>query len=181
MFMLISYLMIFQFHCWRCGEVFCTRCISTNTGLPGHHSRRAVPVCKPCFKMLRHSPSIDFPPSWSCVKEGFLFLQEFCSVSWTVKNEKENFADVMRKKNCDVVNTRSVWKFPVNKHWQTNLSHAAFVRVIHKTEHEVSVKVSTLGIPGAGAFFFVMCFTQITACKDCHVPLGIIMLEVTYG
>lgn len=98
MFMLISYLMIFQFHCWRCGEVFCTRCISTNTGLPGHHSRRAVPVCKPCFKMLRHSPSIDFPPSWSCVKEGFLFLQEFCSVSWTVKNEKENFADVMRKK-----------------------------------------------------------------------------------
>ncbi|XP_025086594.1 myotubularin-related protein 6-like isoform X2 [Pomacea canaliculata] len=52
-----------KFHCWRCGEVFCTRCISTNTGLPGHHSRRAVPVCKPCFKMLRHSPSIDFPPS----------------------------------------------------------------------------------------------------------------------
>ncbi|KAK7096994.1 hypothetical protein V1264_004036 [Littorina saxatilis] len=48
-----------KFHCWKCGEVFCMRCIAHNTALPGHFSRKPVPVCKPCYKMLRRSPSLD--------------------------------------------------------------------------------------------------------------------------
>ncbi|KAL8587614.1 hypothetical protein ACOMHN_045303 [Nucella lapillus] len=48
-----------KFHCWKCGEVFCMRCIAHNTALPGHYSRKPVPVCKPCYKALRRSPSMD--------------------------------------------------------------------------------------------------------------------------
>ncbi|WAQ97999.1 MTMR6-like protein, partial [Mya arenaria] len=50
------------FHCWRCGEVFCTRCIVRHVPLPGHDSHRPVPVCKPCYRLVRHSPSMEFQP-----------------------------------------------------------------------------------------------------------------------
>ncbi|KAL3880470.1 hypothetical protein ACJMK2_032706 [Sinanodonta woodiana] len=49
-----------KFHCWKCGEVFCTRCIARNIPLPGHYSHRPVPVCKPCYKEIRHSTSMEF-------------------------------------------------------------------------------------------------------------------------
>ncbi|KAL5012393.1 hypothetical protein ScPMuIL_010944 [Solemya velum] len=52
-----------KFHCWKCGEVFCTRCIARNIPLPGHYSQRPVPVCRQCYKEIRHSPSMEFPPS----------------------------------------------------------------------------------------------------------------------
>ncbi|XP_053399742.1 myotubularin-related protein 8-like isoform X2 [Mercenaria mercenaria] len=51
-----------KFHCWKCGEVFCTRCIARNIPLPGHDSQRPVPVCKPCYRHIRHSPSMEFNP-----------------------------------------------------------------------------------------------------------------------
>lgn len=38
-------------HCWRCGEIFCTRCI-LSTPLPGHHSGKPSPVCRGCFKVV---------------------------------------------------------------------------------------------------------------------------------
>lgn len=50
-----------KYHCWKCGEVFCTRCIDKHTSLPGHLSQRAVPVCRPCFREIRHSGSIESP------------------------------------------------------------------------------------------------------------------------
>ncbi|XP_076446061.1 phosphatidylinositol-3,5-bisphosphate 3-phosphatase MTMR8-like isoform X2 [Babylonia areolata] len=52
-----------KFHCWKCGEVFCLRCIARNTALPGHYSRKPVPVCRPCYKALHTSPSMEFPVS----------------------------------------------------------------------------------------------------------------------
>lgn len=39
-------------HCWRCGEIFCTRCIDKTIPLPGHHSGKPVPVCRGCFKVV---------------------------------------------------------------------------------------------------------------------------------
>lgn len=51
-----------KFHCWKCGEVFCTRCIARSIPLPGHYTHRPVPVCKPCYKEIRHSPSMEFNP-----------------------------------------------------------------------------------------------------------------------
>lgn len=44
-------------HCWRCGEVFCTRCLDKQTSLPGHSSHRPVPVCRSCYKQIRLSSS----------------------------------------------------------------------------------------------------------------------------
>ena len=44
-------------HCWRCGSVFCARCIDRMMALPGHLSQRPVPVCKACYKDIKHSPS----------------------------------------------------------------------------------------------------------------------------
>lgn len=38
-------------HCWRCGEIFCTRCI-LSIPLPGHYSEKPVPVCRGCFKLV---------------------------------------------------------------------------------------------------------------------------------
>ncbi|XP_059484789.1 myotubularin-related protein 6 isoform X1 [Neocloeon triangulifer] len=46
-------------HCWKCGDVFCTRCIDKHTALPGHDSQRAVPVCRTCFRELRRTFSVD--------------------------------------------------------------------------------------------------------------------------
>ncbi|XP_005111133.2 myotubularin-related protein 6 [Aplysia californica] len=52
-----------KFHCWKCGEVFCVRCIARNISLPGHYHRKPVPVCKPCYKEVKRSPSVEFPIS----------------------------------------------------------------------------------------------------------------------
>ncbi|XP_017868151.1 PREDICTED: myotubularin-related protein 6 isoform X3 [Drosophila arizonae] len=44
-------------HCWRCGEIFCERCIDKNVALPGHDSGKPVPVCRGCFRqMQKQSP-----------------------------------------------------------------------------------------------------------------------------
>ncbi|KAF4523092.1 hypothetical protein B566_EDAN003104 [Ephemera danica] len=50
-----------KYHCWRCGEVFCTRCIDKHTALPGHFSQRAVPVCRPCYREVTRSNSVESP------------------------------------------------------------------------------------------------------------------------
>ncbi|CRK92483.1 CLUMA_CG006044, isoform B [Clunio marinus] len=39
-------------HCWRCGEIFCTRCIDKTFPLPGHNSGKPVPVCRACLKIV---------------------------------------------------------------------------------------------------------------------------------
>uniref|UniRef100_A0A0P5Q1A2 phosphatidylinositol-3,5-bisphosphate 3-phosphatase n=1 Tax=Daphnia magna TaxID=35525 RepID=A0A0P5Q1A2_9CRUS len=44
-------------HCWRCGEVFCTRCLDKQTPLPGHATHRPVPVCRACYREVRLSSS----------------------------------------------------------------------------------------------------------------------------
>ncbi|XP_064637121.1 myotubularin-related protein 8-like isoform X3 [Lineus longissimus] len=50
-----------KYHCWKCGSVFCTRCIARHVPLLGHYSQRPVPVCKTCYKEIKHSPSLtDF-------------------------------------------------------------------------------------------------------------------------
>ena len=51
---LISYL---QYHCWKCGNVFCTKCIQRHTPLAGHYSQKPVPVCKTCYKAIKNSKS----------------------------------------------------------------------------------------------------------------------------
>jgi hypothetical protein len=56
-----KFFVVLQYHCWKCGEVFCTRCIDKHTPLPGHLSQRAVPVCRPCYRDIRHSGSIESP------------------------------------------------------------------------------------------------------------------------
>uniref|UniRef100_A0A131XZU7 phosphatidylinositol-3,5-bisphosphate 3-phosphatase n=1 Tax=Ixodes ricinus TaxID=34613 RepID=A0A131XZU7_IXORI len=48
-----------KFHCWSCGEVFCIRCIDKRLCLPGHLTKRPVPVCRHCYKELTHTNSID--------------------------------------------------------------------------------------------------------------------------
>lgn len=42
--------LIFQHHCWSCGDVLCTRCMAMHTKLAGHLSQRAVPTCKSCYQ-----------------------------------------------------------------------------------------------------------------------------------
>ncbi|XP_013378996.1 myotubularin-related protein 6-like [Lingula anatina] len=46
-------------HCWKCGNVFCQRCIGRHIPLPGHYAQRPVPVCKSCYKEVKHSPSVN--------------------------------------------------------------------------------------------------------------------------
>uniref|UniRef100_A0A6B2EES0 phosphatidylinositol-3,5-bisphosphate 3-phosphatase n=1 Tax=Phlebotomus kandelakii TaxID=1109342 RepID=A0A6B2EES0_9DIPT len=42
-------------HCWKCGEVFCSRCIVRTVALAGHHSGNPVPVCRSCFRTLQQT------------------------------------------------------------------------------------------------------------------------------
>ncbi|XP_002164142.1 myotubularin-related protein 6 [Hydra vulgaris] len=42
-----------KYHCWNCGHVFCSRCVDHSSAIPGHYSENKVPVCKPCYKILR--------------------------------------------------------------------------------------------------------------------------------
>eukprot|EP00057_Strongylocentrotus_purpuratus_P023385 XP_011677859.1 PREDICTED: myotubularin-related protein 8 [Strongylocentrotus purpuratus] len=54
-----------KYHCWKCGEVFCIRCIDKQTQLPGHESQRPVPVCRPCYRELKAGCSEPSTPSRS--------------------------------------------------------------------------------------------------------------------
>ncbi|XP_075166407.1 myotubularin related protein 6 isoform X2 [Haematobia irritans] len=40
-------------HCWKCGEIFCERCIDKNIPLPGQDSGKPVPVCRTCFRLVQ--------------------------------------------------------------------------------------------------------------------------------
>ncbi|XP_039294729.1 myotubularin-related protein 6 isoform X1 [Nilaparvata lugens] len=51
-----------KYHCWKCGDVFCSRCIDRHTALPGHLSQRAVPVCRPCHRLLTVAGDSGMPP-----------------------------------------------------------------------------------------------------------------------
>jgi len=44
-------------HCWRCGSIFCVRCIDRYVHLAGHDSSRQSPICKACYKDLKYSPT----------------------------------------------------------------------------------------------------------------------------
>ncbi|KAK5644181.1 hypothetical protein RI129_008026 [Pyrocoelia pectoralis] len=46
-----------KYHCRKCGDVFCVRCIDKQVVLPGHLTLRAVPVCRPCFEKIQGSSS----------------------------------------------------------------------------------------------------------------------------
>ncbi|CAH1963252.1 unnamed protein product [Acanthoscelides obtectus] len=41
-----------KMHCRKCGNIFCQRCITKKSVLPGHVSQIPVPVCKPCFDSI---------------------------------------------------------------------------------------------------------------------------------
>ncbi|XP_055602796.1 myotubularin-related protein 8 isoform X2 [Uranotaenia lowii] len=40
-------------HCWKCGDVFCARCIDKTASLAGHASGNLVPVCKNCYREMQ--------------------------------------------------------------------------------------------------------------------------------
>ncbi|XP_012287282.1 myotubularin-related protein 6 isoform X2 [Orussus abietinus] len=44
-----------KYHCWSCGNVLCTRCMGPPCALRGHFTKRAVPVCKWCFRRFSGS------------------------------------------------------------------------------------------------------------------------------
>ncbi|RZB41055.1 myotubularin-related protein 6 [Asbolus verrucosus] len=46
-------------HCRRCGNIFCMRCITKKTILPGHLEQNNVSVCKPCYEILVNSTEVS--------------------------------------------------------------------------------------------------------------------------
>ncbi|KAI8128627.1 Myotubularin-related protein 8 [Lucilia cuprina] len=40
-------------HCWKCGDIFCERCIDKSIALPGQDSGKPVPVCRTCFRLVQ--------------------------------------------------------------------------------------------------------------------------------
>lgn len=46
-----------QYHCWKCGDIYCSKCIQKHTPLAGHYSQKPVPVCKQCYKVIKSSRS----------------------------------------------------------------------------------------------------------------------------
>lgn len=46
-----------QSNCWRCGEVYCVRCINHTIELPGHDSNKTAPVCRNCFRVVQQNNS----------------------------------------------------------------------------------------------------------------------------
>ncbi|XP_031616329.1 myotubularin-related protein 6 isoform X3 [Contarinia nasturtii] len=44
-------------NCWRCGEVYCVRCINNTIELPGHDSNKTAPVCRNCFRLVQQNNS----------------------------------------------------------------------------------------------------------------------------
>ncbi|XP_071951261.1 phosphatidylinositol-3,5-bisphosphate 3-phosphatase MTMR6-like [Antedon mediterranea] len=65
-----------KYHCWRCGHVFCIRCIDKQTSLPGHYSQRPTPVCRPCYKQLKTGSSSPTTPPMSPVSVSSTFSYE---------------------------------------------------------------------------------------------------------
>ena len=61
--LIILFLYNLQYHCWKCGEVFCIRCIDKQTFLPGHFYERPVAVCRPCYRELKLGSSDPVPQS----------------------------------------------------------------------------------------------------------------------
>ncbi|XP_017784444.1 PREDICTED: myotubularin-related protein 6 isoform X2 [Nicrophorus vespilloides] len=49
-----------KYHCRKCGDIFCMRCIDQQCELPGHMSRKPMPVCRPCYDNLQ-TVSFDGP------------------------------------------------------------------------------------------------------------------------
>jgi len=48
-------------HCWRCGEIYCSRCLDKWSSLAGHLSQKQSPVCHQCYKLLHRSFSVESP------------------------------------------------------------------------------------------------------------------------
>ncbi|KAF6016549.1 MTMR6 [Bugula neritina] len=48
-----------RYHCWKCGNVFCSKCILRHTPLAGHYSQKPVPICKDCYKVIRNTKSMS--------------------------------------------------------------------------------------------------------------------------
>ncbi|KAF5279817.1 hypothetical protein FQA39_LY18220 [Lamprigera yunnana] len=42
-----------KYHCRKCGDVFCIRCIDKQIILPGHLTQKTVPVCRICFDKIQ--------------------------------------------------------------------------------------------------------------------------------
>ncbi|KAK4887660.1 hypothetical protein RN001_003931 [Aquatica leii] len=42
-----------KYHCRKCGDVFCIRCIDKRVILPGHLTQKTAPVCRPCFDKIQ--------------------------------------------------------------------------------------------------------------------------------
>lgn len=42
-------------NCWRCGDVFCSRCINNTIALPGHDSNNPVSVCRNCYRIVQQN------------------------------------------------------------------------------------------------------------------------------
>ena len=56
-----DYLKSLQSHCWRCGEIYCGRCLDKSATLPGHISQKQSPVCRRCYQSLGKTPSAESP------------------------------------------------------------------------------------------------------------------------
>lgn len=54
---LLTKIILLQYHCCKCGGVYCSKCIQRNTPLAGHYSQKPVPVCKLCLKSIKASKS----------------------------------------------------------------------------------------------------------------------------
>ncbi|CAL8081785.1 unnamed protein product [Orchesella dallaii] len=48
-------------HCWRCGEIYCSRCLDQWVTLPGHMSQKQSPVCRQCYRVIVKSNSLESP------------------------------------------------------------------------------------------------------------------------
>lgn len=46
-----------QSNCWRCGEVYCVRCINHTIEFPGHESGKPAPVCRNCYRIVQQNNS----------------------------------------------------------------------------------------------------------------------------
>ncbi|XP_059094502.1 myotubularin-related protein 6-like [Tigriopus californicus] len=52
-----------KIHCRRCGCVFCKRCIHRKVPLPGHLSKKPMPLCSTCCKLIDYpTPDSDDEP-----------------------------------------------------------------------------------------------------------------------
>lgn len=42
-----------KIHCWKCGHIFCSRCVEKAIPLLGENSANRVPMCKPCSRSIQ--------------------------------------------------------------------------------------------------------------------------------